>query len=70
MAPLSAAAAAPPTPPVQVFVFDDRLGKKEGQELEKILAFFPHASAPNTMAASVGLVEGVTGKEGEGRDGC
>lgn len=62
MAPLPPPGLDPSTaPPVQVFVFDDRLGKKEGQELEKVLAFFPSASAPNTMAAAVGLVEGVTG---------
>ena len=65
MAPPPSAPSAPtPTPPVQVFVFDDRLGKKEGEELEKVLAFFPHGAHPNTMAASVGLVEGVTGKWG------
>jgi hypothetical protein len=44
----------PPAPLlVQVFVFDDRLGKREGRELEKVLAFFPHTAPPNAMAASV-----------------
>lgn len=46
---------------MQAFVFDVRLGAKEGHEHEKILGFFPSAAPPDARAASVGLVEGVAG---------
>jgi len=53
MAPVPRSAMPPAPLLVQVFVFDDRLGKREGRELEKVLAFFPHTAPPNAMAASV-----------------
>ena len=52
-------APAPAPPPVQVFVFDDRLGQKEGDELSKILARFPSRVPDDALASDLGLVEGV-----------
>lgn len=45
----------------RVFVFDERLGAREGDEGEKVLAFFPSGTSANVMAGAVGLVEGVAG---------
>ena len=45
----------------RVFVFDERLGAREGDEGEKVLAFFPSGTSANDMASAIGLVEGVAG---------
>ena len=43
---------------VQIFGFDDRLGQREGEEMEKILAYYPPATTDDEKATAVGLVEG------------
>jgi hypothetical protein len=49
-------------PPVaRVFVFDDRLGRGEGAEHEKLLGVFPSSTARDECAAAVGLAQGLTG---------
>ena len=49
-------------PPVaRVFVFDDRLGRGEGAEHEKLLGVFPSTTARDECAAAVGLAQGITG---------
>ena len=45
----------------RVFVFDERLGAREGDEGEKVLAFFPSALPRTTWRSAIGLVEGVAG---------
>jgi hypothetical protein len=49
---------------VKVFVFDTRRGKKEGEELDKLLAFFPPSATAEQQQASAGLAEALTGLTG------
>ena len=52
---------ASPYPPPRVFVFDDRRGASEGDELDKLLGIFPASTSRDAAAADVGLVQGVAG---------
>ena len=49
---------------VKVFVFDTRRGKKEGEELDKLLAFFPPSATAEQQQAAAGLAEALTGLTG------
>ena len=51
-------------PQVKVFVFDTRRGKKEGEELDKLLAFYPPSATAEQQQASAGLAEALTGLTG------
>ena len=44
--------------PLQLCIFDDRRGEKEGQEADKILGFYPSNTPPDSQAALVGLDAG------------
>ncbi|CAI5986469.1 unnamed protein product, partial [Closterium sp. NIES-65] len=44
---------------VRVCVFDSRRGKREGEEAEKLLFFFPPATPPSEQVALLGLWEGL-----------
>ena len=46
-------------PPVQLCVFDSRRGKAEGQEVDKVLAYYPADVPANVQANVVGLVQAV-----------
>ena len=46
-----------PSRPLQLCIFDDRRGEKEGQEQDKILAFYPATTPANEQASAVGLVQ-------------
>lgn len=43
--------------PLQLCIFDDRRGEKEGQEADKILGFYPSNTPPDSQAALVGLTQ-------------
>ena len=58
-APVAASDAHPPV--ARVFVFDDRLGRGEGAEHEKLLGVFPSTTTRDECAAAVGLAQGITG---------
>jgi hypothetical protein len=60
MAPHGATSDAHP-PVARAFVFDDRLGRGEGAEHEKLLGVFPSSTARDECAAAVGLAQGLTG---------
>lgn len=60
MAPHGAASDAHP-PVARAFVFDDRLGRGEGAEHEKLLGVFPSSTARDECSAAVGLAQGLTG---------
>lgn len=45
----------PPPPPLQLCILDTRRGQQEGQEAEKVLAFYPKATPADDKASVVGL---------------
>ena len=45
----------PPPPPLQLCVLDTRRGQQEGQEADKVLAFYPETVPADDRAAVVGL---------------
>ena len=44
-------------PLLQVCVFDARRGEKEGQELDKVLDFYPTSTANDAQMAVIGLAQ-------------
>lgn len=44
----------------QLCLYDDRLGLREGEEAEKILAFYPSETSLNEQTAIVGLVQAMS----------
>jgi hypothetical protein len=51
-------------PPVLVFVFDTQRGAREGEEQDKILAFYPAVASAEQQQAAAGLAEALTGLTG------
>ena len=47
-------------PPVQLCVFDTRRGRAEGQEADKVLAYYPADVPADEQANVVGLVQAVS----------
>lgn len=47
-------------PPMQLCIFDERRGLSEGQEADRVLAYFPASVHPNDQASAVGLVQAMS----------
>lgn len=45
----------PPPSPLQLCLLDTRRGQQEGQEADKVLGFYPDATAADDRASVVGL---------------
>ena len=64
-----------PRPPVQVFAYDDALGREEGTELEALQAYFPASAPESAKVRALSLARGIVGfvsqfdDDGTG-DGC
>ena len=50
-----------PRPPVQVFAYDDALGREEGTELEALLAYFPASAPESAKVRALSLARGIVG---------
>lgn len=44
---------------LQLCIFDERRGENEGDEMDKILAYYPSSTAPNMQAWAVGLAQAI-----------
>ena len=45
---------------LQICIFDDRRGDKEGQEADKILGYYPPGISNDSQASFVGLAQAAT----------
>ena len=48
-----------PPPSLQLCIYDSRRGKAEGDEADRVLAYYPADVSPNEQASTVGLAQAV-----------